>query len=87
MSLASLVRYIALLRLSERLLASVSAIPLQKEPTNGHFDGVASLHGIHSFVLSLSNGHVEKGGLIRCNFGGQWEQSDDCYRRRLDLGH
>ena len=69
MSLASLVRYIALLRLSERILASVSAIPLQKEPTNGHLDGIASLHGICSFISSLSNGDGEEVGLTRCNSG------------------
>ena len=52
MSLASLVRYIALLTLNERLLASVSTIPLQKEPTNGHLDGITSLHSIyHSTAL------------------------------------
>lgn len=71
MSLASLVRYIALLRLSERLLASVSAISLQKESTNGHLYGIASLHAIYSFNSGLSNGNDEEGGLSRCNVGGQ----------------
>ena len=66
MSLASLVRYMALLRL-RRLLASVSAIPLQKEPTNGHLDGMASLHGIYNFVSSLSNGDGEAISLTRKN--------------------
>ena len=65
--LASTVRYITVLSLSERLLTSVSAIPLQKETTNGHLDSVTSLHSIYSFMSSHLTVGLE-GRLVAMSF-------------------